>query len=759
MKNPRAQYTISSPQNLISAGQSTNLGYTMGNPGDFFGKDVQGDAGWDSNPVGDPSELEKTLTWLKFDPKAIADITKLAGLVTKIASVVGWVMIGIETTKKVLEFLGVLDAEEDATKQALEAIKARVEQLYIYLLEEEEEEQYKEAMRWRSEVSLMRNALANLALSRSASNLDTLKNNSQDLMRALEEMLAPRWGDIPVRRATYGYQPGVFHWLDGAYAFYMQTTAGVPVPDYGWSENELKMRIFDPGYYLDVLVNALVVRTASLAALEPAFRSTGYDRENLRTLYAMLGAFIDKWNQSFLRTTVEGPIHPVFGNLSNLLVYQPRGIPMGVIDPVSGVASFVPEFSKGFALHWNQWSGPQGQNWGGYWTVTNIPQAIAGAYAHRSALLTIIRARSGINRMYQLRHDIGQLMSHATNVELSSVTFQPIATRQATKNESLDLGIIGGLAGKRGKKYPATRFFVEATRRFRIPMMRRMDVSQIQLGYRVLIEASGADADLNLVLCDYSVRATPNPEDQSLPLFPKDPITAALRTDKATVYTVVQNDHFSARDEESWEANGTVTLDPPKKQNGVWISVNPYVSVMRNKQRLFIDPRVGKVALKVDITFSLDMQNPEQSFVGYANVAVTNLQPETNRDGVILHITVYETVVSSVTNNPEEMLADSMTLHLVPSYLLVDNDYFEDREAGYKALGSIVEEIEDDYSISVGPGPKNPIWQMRHLAEAQAEAVQRYTRLAEQRPEAVQAAVARRFPPAVQQSRKRTTKT
>lgn len=330
MKNPSVPYSISMLTTLEAPVSTSGLL-------DFMNGD-QGylDIGWDQNPVPEPSDLEKTLMHLKFDPKAIADITSVVGLVSKIATVAGWAVVGIETTKKVLEFLGVLEPEPDATKKALEDIKKRIEQLYKYLEDEAEEAEYKEAVHWRSQLSTIRNELANLALSRSQSNLQSMVDIRRDLMTLIQNMLSPGWGDIPFRRSVYNYAPGTNHWLDIAFPFHMTKSNGASVPSYGSPDEEMKTRIFDPGYYLDVLIRAISLRIATLATMEPAFRSTGYDRENLRTIYFGLGEFIDKWNASFLLTTIEGPLDPTFGMLSNPLVYQPSGIPMGVVDPVSG---------------------------------------------------------------------------------------------------------------------------------------------------------------------------------------------------------------------------------------------------------------------------------------------------------------------------------------------------------------------------------------------------------------------------------------
>jgi hypothetical protein len=112
-------------------------------------------------------------------------------------------------------------------------------------------------------------------------------------------------------------------------------------------------------------------------------------------------------------------------------------------------------------------------------------------------------------------------------------------------------------------------------------------------------------------------------------------------------------------------------------------------------------------------------------------------------------VRVYETVVSPVTNSPQEQLADSMTLHIVPSFLLVDDEYFADRENGYKILGGIVDELDKEYSISVTPGPIDPMWQVRSEAESVTATLAAYEALAQREPERMQQLMSQRMEPAV----------
>src|SRR5262249_43203062 len=173
---------------------------------------------------------------------------------------------------------------------------------------------------------------------------------------AISDMLGE--GTIPFLRSVYGYTTyiqGAEHWITAAYPFYMQKVDYLgappgPIVPYGDPAMELKTEIWDPGYFLDVLIEGIGVRLASIAAIDPVFRSTGYDRTNLRHIYGGLKTFIENWEKSFLQTTVDGPLDPTFHFIYNPYDQSPNAIPMGFIDPVSGVAAFAPRWNEGFDL-------------------------------------------------------------------------------------------------------------------------------------------------------------------------------------------------------------------------------------------------------------------------------------------------------------------------------------------------------------------------------------------------------------------------
>ena len=83
-------------------------------------------------------------------------------------------------------------------------------------------------------------------------------------------MLDPGNANISFLRAAYGYKETnpPSHWVDAAAPYWMvrtdSTNSGV---DYRDPSKDFAAQIWDPGYYLDVLFNAIAVRIAALSAL------------------------------------------------------------------------------------------------------------------------------------------------------------------------------------------------------------------------------------------------------------------------------------------------------------------------------------------------------------------------------------------------------------------------------------------------------------------------------------------------------------
>lgn len=658
--------------------------------------------------------LTKALQYLKFTDEEMARITELVAAVASLATVVGWVGAAILTIKAVLSFLGVFGKEEDPQFKLLKAIGEKVQQIYGYLVDTDRHDRYVKAVDWRGQVSEIRNSLSNLALSRSQSNVDTLVANAKFLRDAIKEMLAAgpgSNGDIPFMRSNYGYQEAYppTHWIAGATPFYMARSDGTPV-DYRDANKELGTRIWDPGYYIDTMFEAIGVRIAALAALEPAFRSTGYDRESLREMYSGIVGFIDRWNRSFFFTRIAGPIDPAVDPFSggHRIAISPyegwltetMSIPLGVVDPVSGMVILEPKYSDGFALRRYSYMTSIGEE--AYWVVDNYDAAVAAASARQGSMLQEIRTRCGINRLYTLMHSVWSLIVgplQSEFVELTDATFASGALTQQALPEHLSLGIIGDFAGKPGKTYVAHRYFQDVVKKFRIPMARRADVSQIQLGYKLVVSVGGGAAGTaEIVLCDYSA---PNAPGQELPLFPTGTRSQTLLAPSAVVYDVVQSSVFSIDDEDTFEKTGSV---PGKR--GLYS--------VPGKRRIYLEPRPGSVRLQIDVTFNFDVQNTDHPFIGYADVEIASLDATVHPHGFIATVEVFETVVAAVDNGSRDVvqsqLADWMTLHFPSSFLVVEKDYFADRDEGYAAMDRILGSINERYvRAKADLGPIDPI--------------------------------------------------
>ena len=318
---------------------------------------------------------------------------------------------------------------------------------------------------------------------------------------------------------------------------------------------------------------------------------------------------------------------------------------------------------------------------------------------------------SGIGRLAELRARLQDILTrHSVGsdfVDLPNATFSLIdMTGPAAQIEKVDLGFIGKYSKHPNKKYDGERYAQTFEKRFRFAMALRTDVSLIQLGYR--IELGGH----NVPMIPYSVA----PGTGTAPRFPTQPISLEIRGEDWTVYDVYQSSIFSPADEDEFEEG-----EP---------SQSMFESKYFRPERLFLNERQGPGALKVDITFNTDLNSPTQPFVGHATVTIRNLDPARFRGGVILPVTVYETRVVNKNGQTEEFVADGMTVHLVPSFLVVDYDYFTDRREGTEAIDRIFGGINERYVRSEQPHiPVGPEWQVGRRAvedAVKAKAIQRF---------------------------------
>ncbi len=718
-----------------------------------------------ANKQDEPGVLAGVLKYLKFSPDEIKRIEKFIDTIGKIASTVTWIIGAVSTVKDLLTLAGVLE-EDDAAAKLQQQIAEQVQTIYSYLENTEKKNEYKLAVDWRSAVQRTKTDIHNLALSRTQSNLDSLATSIHHMMEeAIRPMLALRMGDIPFVRTTYGGRPSAVvyenelpnHWSDYAFPLWMQTTGGQPVSNGNFLD--LGSTIWDAGYYLDVLIEAIGVLISGLAALEAGFRSTAYDRLYFRDIASGLTAFIDKWEKSLLITNVVGPLDPEPDISGGHRIHHPwagwsaierPGLPIGAIDPVSGIAAFDPLWNDGFNMHFVSESASGLAPALGYWTLENYDQVVTAAYAYRASLLRSVRDHCGINRLRELRDSVYALIGPPSPSEFVSVADTTFARADITgvattlvwsdeTDEEVDLGVIGQFAGQPGKKYPAKRWYQYITKSFRIPMARRMDYSKTQLGYRLTFTVGKSSAvapgdspiNVSTVLAEYSAQTIPG-EDQ--PIFPSESVPVDLQSDTAGVYDVLQTGPLSAHDEQLYENTGKVP----------------------GQRRLFLNVHDGPVAAKVNIDFELDIHNPDSPFIGFANVTVGTLDPVAHPGGFILDIEVYETVMLAPEDPPRderrEMPAAMVRLHFAPSFLVVGSDYFNDRDAGLEAMGKAMKSVSDQYARSKQMlGPRDPVENIKRTALEQAQMETMFAEVAHQSRQQAAQLVTRYAVPALRQ--------
>lgn len=173
-------------------------------------------------------------------------------------------------------------------------------------------------------------------------------------------MLDPKIGEITFNQQSQGYFPDVDkdHWVRAAMPHLMMRAKGPLTDAYATAPN-IGHLVWDPGFYLDILFDALALRLSAAVIIEPLHRSTGYDRGDLVEIYKRLGTFISAWENAFLQSNIDGAIDPMdlwhdrigmgpFGvDLNSVLgrrMWSADGGPsayiaLGAADPVTGVSS------------------------------------------------------------------------------------------------------------------------------------------------------------------------------------------------------------------------------------------------------------------------------------------------------------------------------------------------------------------------------------------------------------------------------------
>lgn len=644
--------------------------------------------------------LRQGLKFLKYNEADAEELYNLIGGAIKLASSVVTVIGIISTVADLAKRSGLFGQEEMSTNAWLEKISERIEQIYGYLARENRRGLYNESLGWRIANEGARADQWNVRISRSPGNLDALKRRAAELDNALRMMLDPNKANIAFQKSVYGYAKDMEHWIDAAGTPALMRADGATLPPYG--NQELQSEIWDAGHYIDVLFSALRERLIITTALEPAFRSTGYDRAVLLEFADKLQKFIAKWRSSLL---VANPVAGINGG--NKLYYPfanpdhaAYGILIGAVDPVTGISS-LQQFSK-FNIKYSGTFLPFEAR-GGVWDTSKAVEPeralTAAMSAHADLVDSVIRA-CGIDSLIQLEKQFRIAAAPPTEsqfVRLPDAKFQftyyetrdfngsrvPIPTVNIGTPETIDLGRLKPFAADPNKTYAVTRYSREMEKTFRFKMARRTELSQIQLGYRLRI------ADLDIVLCPFSTRP---PEGTPYAMFPSEPIEKDHRF-ATDIYDCCQIRHFSASDEDYFEREG------------------------ENGERLFHNMRRGHGHIQVSVQFEPFVCGASDAHAGETIVKIRNLEPEDFPDSFILEVSVFETIVD-FDGQKVEYPADLMTIHMTPSYLIVGQDFLDDMWDATARMIQTIKGINDRFSLeelvpkSFEPDP-NPVWKIR----------------------------------------------
>ena len=400
--------------------------------------------------------LKEVLQFLKFTPEdveayyeSISTCIKMtAGCVTIIGAV-------ITVINLVDELFG---PDKEAKSLAyLKHIAQRVDQIYGYLAANDRRGLYDDTVQWRGDLENVRNAVKNSRASRSPANLKALIDLKPHLDANLLKMLEPRNGDIAFLRGTYGYAPGypgttdTGHWIDCAVSPFMNLTDGKSV-NYRDPATELQTTIWDPGHYVDMLAGCLTDRVLLAAVTEPAFRSTNYDRHALENLLSGLTAFLNKWRASLI---IANPLVGLNGggHLQHPNSQAPMGLPIGAVDPVTGISFYNSFWLEGDWVATYEGS-IEAKGEADYSDAKNPALALKRALDLQPRLLEGAIRASGIGHFAELRARLQDVLARYTTgsdfVELPNATFNLIQMNgPAAQVENVTLGFIGSTASIR----------------------------------------------------------------------------------------------------------------------------------------------------------------------------------------------------------------------------------------------------------------------------------------------------------------------
>lgn len=655
---------------------------------------------------GDFKGVKKALKFMKFSPEEVASLRNIIGTAinigTSVVSVVGAVGTVIDLAKQ----LGIFGSQEKSVESYLKDIMTRIDQIYDFLEHAAKQGLEVQASNWRDNVDHTRAIVADSRISRSDNVLDRAELVSDDLTRSIRNMLNPTNAKITFRRSAYGNESP--HWADLAISPLMTQADGGVIN----LSSENVSEIWDAGHYIDVLVYALRERLLITSLLEPAFKSTSYDRTNLNDLADKIGTFVAAWRANLLvmnyniqlsdNGLIYNPRHPYPSSPAELK----RSIIVGAVDPVTGISSIDSFGDFETRVYYDHPS-----SYGHYSTVSAVDvQAarLAASFEQTKRVDEVVKA-CGILDMEQL----AQAYREAARLPIKS-QFVSLSTPRATLSLALDpvkadspFGVVytpiildgqpeevtlgddlAEFSGNPTKTYSAQRFFLGSTKITKFQVALRGDRTKTQLGYRV-------------VVCGKEIPIVPFSFDNALGNeFSAEPIELEYSFN-TTVWDVCQSKHLTFAEENQLER------EP-----------DAFVRVENNR-------RHGRAHVQIHVIYTPPADDSILSYVGQVTVKISALEPDKFPDAFAAKIDVFETIVGEG-EQATETLADSITTTIAPSYLIVEKAFFEDRWKAFEAMLRSVSELvlENADLPPIDPMvPEEPNWQrkfdmtvQRHIA-------------------------------------------
>lgn len=118
-----------------------------------------------------------------------------------------------------------------------------------------------------------------------------------------------------------------------------------------------------------------------------------------------------------------------------------------------------------------------------------------------------------------------------------------------------------------------------------------------------------------------------------------------------------------------------------------------------------------------------------------------------------MHVSILETASVAYgsyipefgTDEVKEIPGDSMSLDVIPSYLVAESEYFSDRLAGLLVIDKSITDVVQTLDMVAKPWDDDyqpPEWRLRDVAYLQERVLERYKALARVQPEALELATA-----------------